>query len=30
MFSEEYFAWEEAHEHLEEQISELEEQIDSF
>lgn len=27
MFSEEYSAWEEAHEHLEERISELEDQI---
>ena len=30
MFSEEYFAWEEAHEHLEERISELEDQIEGF
>lgn len=30
MFSEEYSAWEEAHEHLEERISELEDQIEGF
>ena len=30
MFSEEYFAWEEAHEHLAERISELEDQIEGF
>lgn len=30
IFSEEYSAWEEAHEHLEERISELEDQIEGF
>ena len=30
MFSEEYSAWEEAHENLEERISELEDQIEGF